>query len=196
MLRKSRVFGVALAACLALSAVVAADVAEIEGILKDLGGKRDIKSVRKAADQLKGVDVKAIGDAVLQESGILDSLRDLAGKTDRKVVSRAADEAMKRLGPEFGNRIQGVLGDPDKAGKLFKSIGGLGERGAGALGGLTDVVGDAKVDPSLRAGAIEALGDVGLKGSDGAVEKALQMASKDSNADVAGAASKALGKLR
>lgn len=185
---------VALAVCLLVPVMAAADVAEIKSILKNLGGG-DVRGLSQAAKKLGDVDIGSLADAALDDGGILESLSGLAGKTDKKVASRAASAAMERLGPEFGDRIEGLLDDPDMASKLFDSIGGLGEFGVGAAGGLLDVVGDVDVDPSLRSGAIDALGDIGSKGTGGSIEAALRKASEDSNADIAGSAKKALGKL-
>ncbi len=183
----------AVAVCLVAS-VAHADVDKVNGLLKDLGGG-DMRSLTKAAKELGDFDISSLADAALSDSGIVEKLADLGANADRDVVKKAVDRAMEKLGPEFGNRIQGALDDPEMASKLFASIGDLGDKGAGAIDGLLGVVGDGGLDPGMRTEAIGALGDIGSKGSGGAVEEALEKASGDSNADVAGAAKKALGKI-
>ena len=194
VIERKKQFVAALVACLLVPVVAAADVAEIKGVLKNLGGG-DIRGLTQAAKKLGDIDISSLADAALEDGGILDSLKDLAANSDKQVVSKAVGAAMERLGPELGKRIEGLLDDPQAASKLFGSIGKLGERGVGAIDGLLGVIGDAGIDPGLRSGAIGALGSIGSKGAGGSVEKALRMASEDSNAGVSSAAKKALGKL-
>ncbi len=189
----ARLATVAAVACI-VSTAATADIDKINGILTNLGGS-DVRGLTKAAKELGDIDISSLADAALEEGGIVDKLRELAGNTDQKVVSRAADAAMERLGPEFGNRVSGALDDPEMASKLFDSIGGLGDKGAGAISGLLGVVGDSALDPSLRSGAIEALGKIGSAGEGGSVEKALEQAAGDSDAGVAESARTALAKL-
>lgn len=180
--------------CLLAPMLTFADTSEVTGILKELGSGNP-KGITKAAKQLGDIDIGSLADAVLSDGDILSKLTELAGSSKHKAVSKAAGGALEKLGPELGGRIPGLLDDPDNASKLFDTLGGLGAHGAGATGQLLDVVGDADLDPGLRSEAIGALGDIGSKGQDGSVEKALQRASEDSNADVSSSAKQALDKL-